>query len=128
MPLSIHFSQRLKPDGVPVTAIKLVGSLDSTTSPQAQKELAPTLTGGPSVVEIDLAGLTSITSAGLGVLIYASKTLAARGARCFVTNPQPQIQKVFDIVQAARGMSLFSSTEELDAYLSAIQRKMTGGG
>ena len=128
MPLSIELSEIKKPDGVSATVIKFVGSLDSTTSPQAEKQLAPTLKEGSSVVEIDLAGLTAISSAGLGILIYVSKTLAARGARCFITNPQPQIQKVFDIVKAAGGMSLFSSTKELDEYLSAIQRKMTGGG
>src|SRR5262249_2894115 len=96
------------------------------TSPAATKELTPKLAGASSFVEIDLAELTLITSAGLGVLIYISKTLAARGAQCFITNPQPQIQKVFDIVQAAKGMSLFSSTAEMDAYLQSVQRKMTG--
>jgi len=128
MPLSVQVSERQKPDGLPATVIKLEGSLDSTTSPQANQQLAPTLAGGSNFVEIDLAGLTWISSAGLGVLIHVSKTLAARGAQCFITNAQPQIQKVFEIVQAAKGMSLFSSTKELDDYLEAIQRKMTGEG
>jgi anti-anti-sigma factor len=128
MPLSIQLSERQRPDGAPATVIKLVGDLDSITSPQAKKELTPALTGGAKFVELDLAGLTSISSAGLGLLIYVSKTLAARGAQSFITNPQPQIQKVFEIVQASKGMSLFSSTKELDEYLTAIQRKMTGGG
>jgi len=128
MPLSIQWSERQKPGTVPTTVIKFEGELDSTTSPPATKQLTPKLAEGSNFVEIDLSGLTLISSAGLGVLIYISKTLAARGAQCYITNAQPQIQKVFDIVQAAKGMSLFSSTKELDDYLASVQSKMTGKG
>ena len=41
---------------------------------------------------------------------------------------QPQIQEVFDIVKALPGVSVFASTEEMDAYLAAQQRKFTHGG
>lgn len=41
-----------------------------------------------------------------------------------VSNPQPQIRKVFDMVKAVPLSDVFASTEELDAYLAAMQRKV----
>ncbi|TAL09024.1 MAG: anti-sigma factor antagonist [Nitrospirae bacterium] len=120
-------SQQTKPGGVPATVIRLVGRLDSATSPQAEEAIAPVLAGGLDVVEFNLAELTYISSAGLRVLISTRKALAARKAQLYVTNPQPQIQKVFDIVKALPGQVIFVNTEELDAYLGAMQRKVTEG-
>ncbi|MGD2270109.1 MAG: hypothetical protein PVI06_06895 [Desulfobacterales bacterium] len=42
-------------------------------------------------------------------------------------NLQPQIKKVFDIINALPSMQIFASIEELDEYLDAIQKKATRG-
>jgi hypothetical protein len=39
-------------------------------------------------------------------------------------DPQPAVRKVFDIVMAVDVASVFSSTQELDAYLDSMQRKV----
>ena len=39
-----------------------------------------------------------------------------------IVNPQPQVKKVFDIINALPNESLFTSEEELDAYLDRVQR------
>jgi anti-anti-sigma factor len=127
MALTIEISQQTKPGGVASTVVAFTGLLDTATSPQADKELAPVLAAAPPVVEFDLAGLTFISSAGLRVLLGSRKILGAKGAKCYITNAQPQVQKVFEIVKALPGMAVFTSTKELDTYLAEMQRKVIEG-
>jgi hypothetical protein len=44
-----------------------------------------------------------------------------------LTNLQPQIRKVFEIIQALPSLNIFESVEELDRYLAAMQRKVREG-
>jgi anti-anti-sigma factor len=76
---------------------------------------------------LDLEGVTYISSAGVRSVFRARKALAARGGKVLVLNPQPQIQKVFDIVKAVPVSDVFRSTAELDAYLDKMQRKVIAG-
>ena len=41
-------------------------------------------------------------------------------------NPQAQIRKVLDIVQALPIGNIFASTAEADAYIDKLQREMLG--
>jgi anti-anti-sigma factor len=127
MSLTVHVSPLYEPLKAPATVVKLVGRLDTTTAPQAEKEIEPALTGALKEVIFDLAELTFISSAGLRVLLGARKTLAERGAQVHLINLQPQIEKVFAIVKALPGINVFKSMKEMDEYLAAIQRKVTEG-
>ena len=53
--------------------------------------------------------------------------LVGLGLYGLLVNPQPQIQKVFDVVKAVPMNEIFSSTAEADAYLDAMQRKILKG-
>jgi anti-anti-sigma factor len=116
-----------EPHKAPATLVKLVGRLDTTTAPQAEKEIQPVVSGPLKEVIFDLAELTFISSAGLRVLLGARKALAARGAQVHLINIQPQIAKVLDIVRALPGINVFKNVKEMDEYLAAIQRKVTDG-
>jgi anti-anti-sigma factor len=127
MSLSVHVGQVHEPPRAPATVVKLVGRLDTSTAPQAEKEIEPVLSSSRKEVVFDLAGLTFITSAGLRVLLGARKVLVARGARVHLTNLQPQIEKVLDIVKALPGIHVFRNASEMDEYLAAMQRKVAEG-
>ena len=105
--------------------VALAGSLDGTTAPDLEKALAPLL-GSVHHVVFDLAGLRFITSAGIRVLLVARKQLTAQDGSFAMKNLQPQIAKVFEILGALPGMSIFQSEAELDDYLAAMQRKFSG--
>ena len=77
----------------------------------------------PSLV-LDLADLEYISSAGIRSIFRARKALSARGGKVVVVNPQPQIQKVFDVVKAVPMSEIFTSIEEADAYLDEMQRQV----
>jgi len=44
-----------------------------------------------------------------------------------LVHARPQVQKVFEIVRAGDLASIFTSIEELDEYLDAMQQKIIDG-
>ena len=110
--------------------VALFGRLDTHSYPQLDAELAPMLDGGDAPVMslvLDLAGLNYISSAGIRSIFKARKALTARNGKLLVVNPQPQIQKVFDVVKAVPMSDIFTSVAEADAYLDMVQRKVVSG-
>jgi anti-anti-sigma factor len=107
--------------------VALAGRLDTHTFGELDKRLEPLLASAVQSLVLDLAGLDYISSAGVRSLFKARKALAARGGKVVVVNPQPQIQKVFDVVKAVPLDQIFSSIQEADAYLDAMQKKVIRG-
>lgn len=104
--------------------VALGGKLDTHTFAQFDAELEPVLDGPIDTLVLDLGNLAYISSAGIRSVFKARKTLAERGGRVLIANPQPQIKKVFDIVKAVPLSEIFSSVAEADAYLDTMQRKV----
>lgn len=118
---------RIHPANGSSQKVELAGRLDTHTHGQADASLAPVLASPVSSLVLDLAGLEYISSAGIRSIFKARKALAARGGKVLVANAQPQIKKVFDVVKAVPLGDIFSSVEEADAYLDAMQRKVLEG-
>ena len=123
MPMTMHVSQRTLSGGDAATVVALGGRLDSDSARRFAIEIQPVLARRPGTLVFDLAGLDFMTSAGIGELFRAQKTVTGSGGRVMMTNLQPQIQKVLAIVKALPGTSLFASEAEMDDYLAAMQRK-----
>jgi anti-anti-sigma factor len=104
--------------------VALAGTLDGVTAPLLEEALKPLLDSVDHLV-FDLADLKFISSAGIRVLLKARKELKAADGSFAMKNLQPQIQKVFEIIGSLPGMAIFTSEQELDAYLAAMQRKFT---
>jgi anti-anti-sigma factor len=105
----------------------LEGRLDHQSADDFDRQLEPVLESPAKVLVFDLTGLEYITSAGLRSLFRAQKVMQARAGKAVLLNPQPQVRKVLDIVKVPELGSVFQSVQELDAYLDAMQRKVTGG-
>jgi anti-anti-sigma factor len=109
--------------------VALDGRLDTHSCDELDGQLAPVLADPESrTLVLDLADLAYISSAGLRSIFKARKALTARNGKVLVVNPQPQIQKVFDVVKAVPMSEIFISVAEVDAYLDAMQRKVLEGG
>lgn len=124
MPLHISIQSAGGRDAGTVT-VTLVGSLDTATAPELEKQLAPVLAGSTRDVVFDLAQLTFISSAGLRVFALTRKTLKERGGQASFVHMQPQIHEVFEIMKALPGVAVFKDAAELDRYLAARQRSHT---
>ncbi|MCL6713231.1 STAS domain-containing protein [Pseudomonas sp. R2.Fl] len=117
----------LLPPGQGSQRVVVAGRLDTHTYEDLDEALAPLMTGQLHSLVLDLSQLEYISSAGIRSIFKARKTLAAHGGKVLVVNPQPQIQKVFDVVKAVPLNDIFGSTAEADAYLDAMQRKVLQG-
>ena len=106
----------------------LSGRLDSASYEQLDDALEPLLHAAkPAMVLVmDLAHLDYISSAGIRCLLKARKALAPTG-KVLAVNPQAQIRKVLDMVQALPLGDIFNSTAEADAYIDALQQEILQG-
>jgi anti-anti-sigma factor len=125
MPLAIRVTH--DPGRPNAVRIVLEGSLDAATSADLEKEIDQLLAGPLRFLALDLAGLKFVSSAGIRVLMKARQGLTDRGGVCAMTNLQPQVAKVFEIVKALPGVSIFRNEKEMDDYLAAMQRKFLEG-
>ena len=122
MPLKVEILRR-EPTG---NVVMLEGSLDSNTYQQFEKATEPLMTSGTSLIVLDLAKLSYVSSAGLRVIFRIWKNAAAAKYKFGMVNLQPQVKTVFDILQALPKEGVFSSLEELDTYLDLIQKQEAG--
>lgn len=123
MDLSIHIEPPIDSN----QRVALGGRLDTNSHAELDRQLAPILESTVRSLVLDLAHLDYISSAGIRSILRARKALAARHGKLLVVNPQPQIQKVFDVVKAVPMNDIFTSVAEVDAYLDAMQRKVLEG-
>ena len=75
--------------------IALEGRLDTTTSPELEKELKESLPGVTDLT-LDLDKLEYISSAGLRVLLAAQKTMSKQGEMKLI-NVNEIIMEIFEI-------------------------------
>jgi anti-anti-sigma factor len=122
MPLEIQIQKGIGGPNAGAVTVKLTGSLDTSTAPGLERELAPVMATQVKEVIFDLAQLKFISSAGLRVFANARKQLKERGGQASFVNLQPQIQEVFDIIKSLPGVAIFKDIAELDRYLAARQR------
>jgi anti-anti-sigma factor len=108
--------------------IKLNGSLDTHTFAQLDGELQRLAALNASVVVLDLAQLTYLSSAGIRVIQKGIRALAKHGGVLKLANPQPQVAKVFEVIKVLPMPinQMFSSDAELDEYLANLQKKSSG--
>ncbi|WAC62691.1 STAS domain-containing protein [Pseudoxanthomonas sp. SL93] len=118
---------QIHPPGKGSQRVSISGRLDTHTYEDLDEALAPLLTRQLHSLVLDVSGLDYISSAGIRCIFKARKTLAPHGGKVLLVNPQPQIQKVLDMVKAVPLNEIFSSTAEADAYLDVMQRKVLQG-
>jgi anti-sigma B factor antagonist len=122
MPLEIVILKTVSDKNPKAVTVKLTGSLDTSTAPELERQLAPILASQIKDLVFDLADLKFISSAGLRVFSTARKQIKAGGGQTSFIHMQPQIQEVFEIMKSLPGIAVFKDEAELDRYLAARQR------
>jgi anti-anti-sigma factor len=106
--------------------VALNGRLDNQSAAELDRRLEELWPGPFDVLVFDLKHLSYISSLGIRSLFHAQKQMRQRQGESLFVDPQPAVRKVFDMVMAVDLASVFASTEELDAYLDSMQRKVLG--
>lgn len=99
-----------------------IGSIDTKSQEVFEDSLAPVLDQEPDVIIFDMEFTDYINSAGIRVLLKTKKSLSAHNGKQVFIHMQPQIKKVFDILNALPSLQVFASIQELDNYLDAMQK------
>src|SRR5262245_40910571 len=90
--------------------VTLNGSLDTATAPELERVLRPVVSDRETrLVVLELAGLKFLSSAGIRVLLAARKSLEARDGIFAMQHAQPQIAKVFEVIEALPGFAIFKN-------------------
>lgn len=103
------------------------GFLNSNTATLLEKELDSFVDKSTKMILFDLENLEYLSSAGIRVFITTKKKLKENDGNITFVNIQPQVRKVFEIINAIPSMTIFQSIEELDDYLDEIQRQVLEG-
>jgi anti-anti-sigma factor len=77
--------------------VHVMGPVDSNTAPQLQEPLLRAAEAPTGAVELDLAEVSYMSSAGLRVIVLAAKTLQKRGERLRLVNVPPQIYNILNL-------------------------------
>src|SRR5512138_368813 len=91
--------------------VSIAGSLDSGTSPDAQKALDSVLAGAKKVA-MDFSNLDYISSAGLRVLLGAAKKMRASGGTLRMFGLNQSVKEVFEISGFSSILSVYPSEAE----------------
>ena len=105
-----------------VFTISPIGSLDGNTYKILESTVDAALKEMPDVIIFDLEFLDYINSMGVRVLLKTKKELEKNTGKIMFAHLQPQIKKVFDILNALPTLKVFASIEELDQYLDTMQK------
>jgi anti-anti-sigma factor len=108
--------------------ISPAGTLDSNTYTIFQEEIDKVLTEAPTMIVFDMKDLDYLSSAGVRVILKTRDVLKNNDGKITFMNLQPQIKKVFEIINAIPSMKIFTSIEELDEYLDVMQKKIKEEG
>jgi anti-anti-sigma factor len=99
------------------------GSIDSDTYKDLETQMASIMVSAAKLLILDMGGVEYITSMGICVILKAKTALEKSGGTFIMTALQPQIKKVFDIVNVLPTMRVFASVEEADRYFGRIERE-----
>jgi len=99
------------------------GRLDANTTASFEEKINALLVPETRTMVLNLERLTYLSSAGVRVIFKIRKALASSRGTFIMVNLQPQIQKVFEIINALPETPIFESIAEVDRYLDAMQKK-----
>lgn len=91
--------------------VGISGSLDSGSSPEAQKALTSVLAGAKKVA-LDFSQLDYISSAGLRVLLGVAKQLRASGGKLAMFGLNQSVREVFEISGFASILPVYPTEAE----------------
>jgi anti-anti-sigma factor len=105
-----------------VITISPIGSIDGKTYSVLEEKVDSILNEAPDVIIFDMEFLDYLNSMGVRVLLKTKKQMQKQNGKVIFMKLQPQIKKVFDILNALPSMQVFASIEELDKYLDTMQK------
>ena len=106
-----------------VYIVELNGSLDTATHHELEKELQEILDIKAKAVIMNMAGVKYISSVGIGVIVWLKNELERRNASFTMTNLQPQIKKVLDVMKLIPVIDILEDVDAADEFIDEIMNE-----
>lgn len=119
--MGLKISVAIKETGVFI--VKPAGEIDSVTCVELEGAIRPLLLPSTKAIIFDLSLVNFISSMGLSVIFKTKETVEKNKGTLVITNLQPKIKKVFEMVKVIPEY-LFASMEEADTYLDKFLTEM----
>lgn len=94
-----------------IRLIKLSGALDSTGTPSVEVDFVRCCTGDNLCVLVDLSKVHYISSIGIPMLINSAKSIARRGGKMALLNPQRAVESVLEMTGIPMLIPIFPSVD-----------------
>ena len=95
-----------EPDDASVLRVALEGDLDTFSAATLRDALTGLEQQEPRRIVVDLAAVTFIDSAGIGVLVGARRRTNERGAELVAERPSVGVRRVFDMTHLSAAFGL----------------------
>lgn len=102
-----------------VSVLCIKGRVDAASSAQIHEKIMDEIEKGCKKMAIDFSEVSYISSAGLRVLIYASKTMMKNAGALSLCALDANIMKIFEISGLSR---MFKIGDNLDAVLAQFNK------
>ncbi|MDD5585234.1 MAG: STAS domain-containing protein [Candidatus Omnitrophica bacterium] len=119
--MGLKISVAIKEAGVFI--VKPAGEIDSVTCVELEGAIRPLLLPSTKAIIFDLSLVNFISSMGLSVIFKTKEAVEKNKGTLVITNLQPKIKKVFEMVKVIPEY-LFASMEEADTYLDKFLTEM----
>ncbi|MBM3266614.1 MAG: STAS domain-containing protein [Candidatus Sericytochromatia bacterium] len=107
-----------------VQIVTIAGHVDAHTAPRLEETIGALLDEGAFHVVLDLADLTYISSAGLGVLTGTLGTFRDRGGDLKLARTPDKVFRVLDLLGFTRLLELFDTPEEAVAAFQTVPSRV----
>jgi len=87
----------VEPIAADTVAVRVRGEFDLAGVEPFHAAIAGACASTPTVVELDLEAVTFIDSSGVGAIVVASRTVAARGAVMRIGARSPVVERVLEV-------------------------------
>src|SRR5215216_461560 len=102
-----------------IRLIKLIGALDLSGSYSIEVEFVRHCAGDNVRVLVDLSEVDYISSIGVQMLVNAANSIASRGGKMALLNPQSSVLDVLDLTGILQVISIYSDLESGKAGVGA---------
>jgi anti-anti-sigma factor len=102
-----------------IRQIKLTGRLDIIGTGEIEIKFAGYCAGQKVRVIVDLSGVDFLASIGIRLLVLTAKSVANRGGRMVLLNPDPNVHNVLDLAGIPSIIPIYSEFESAEAVLLA---------
>ena len=99
-----------------ILRLRLVGRLDSNSSPELEKILLDEIAAGKGVV-LDFSDLDYISSAGLRILLMGAKRAKQRGTKLALFGLRDSILEVFKVSGFLKILNVFGTMDEARGFV-----------